>query len=55
MPVRNYICNDCGVSFSLIVKNNDKRMKSKCKKCGSKNIVEAKRQTHLRRICPNFI
>ena len=54
MPVYNYICNNCGISFSLIIKNSSKKIKPKCKKCGSRDISKVKDPVCRRHICPNF-
>jgi putative FmdB family regulatory protein len=55
MPVYNYICNNCGVSFSLIMKKYSKKIKPKCKNCGSRNISMAKELMRRRGVCHNFI
>jgi len=54
MPVYNYSCNDCGLSFSVIVKKFSKKIKLKCEKCGSTDISKVKEPVCRRHICPNF-
>lgn len=53
MSVCSYVCRDCGIVFSL-TKKHSKRIKPKCKKCGSKDIVKVKDPACRRSICPNF-